>query len=202
MRLPAPINMAVQDLYPAQHQGGYASDIHSSLLTALKKWEARRFPNGTGFKYGKKSIFEKKVRSATRSEISWNPAPEIKTAPCPRRKQERTEREKEANKIKMRERRQRETPEARQKRLEERRKWYAALRGDKYKAPRKKQTPEERLQSIREAKKRYMAKLKAGAPIKQYTPLAKNADKLKAKAERQRRYYAEFRQKLEAQRAS
>jgi hypothetical protein len=194
--------MAVQDLYPAQSQGGYASDIHSSLLSALKKWEAKRFPNGTGFKYGKKTIFEKQVRSATRKEISWNLAPEVKRAPCPRRKQERTEREKEANKIKMRERRQRETPEARQKRLEERRKWYAALRGDKYKAPCKKQTPEERLQSIREAKKRYMARIKAGVPIKKYQPLEKNADKLKAKAERQRKYYADFRKQLETQRTS
>ena len=192
--------LAIQDLYPMQAEGGFLNGLHSSLTAALKAWEARRMPQGTGFRYGRAAECRHTKPKATREEISWNPAPEVKRPPNPQRERERLQRLRERNRERMAQRRLDETPEAKAERLEARRAAYAAMRGDKYKAGRAKQTPQERLESIRSAKKRYMAKVRAGIPTKKYKPLQTNADRLKAKAERQRRYYAEFRQKLAQQR--
>jgi hypothetical protein len=200
MKMPAPKYLAMQDAYPMQAEGGFVGDLHASVHKALVAWEKKRELN-KGFRYGHVSSLyrREKAATATRAEISWNASPEVKRAPCPRKKQERTERAKEANRLKMAARRERETPEQREKRLEERRAWYASLRGDKYKAGRNKRTPEQRKQSIKDAKKRYMARKKAGAIIKTYAAPSKfTAEQLAAKAERQRRYHAEFTAQLKA----
>lgn len=197
MRLPALKSLRVQDSYPMQAEGGYTGDLHASVIKALRDWEKKRESN-VGFRYGHGSgVYRReKAVTATRAEISWNSAPEVKRAPCVRKKYERTERAMELNRIKMRARRERKTPEEREKRLEERRASYAALRGEKYKA-KIKNTPEQRREAIKAAKKRYLARLKAGEVVKRYSKKSKlTSEQLAAKAARQRRYHAEYKKSL------
>jgi hypothetical protein len=189
MRLPAQKRLELQAAYPSQAEGGVTGDLHKSLRQALVRWEQKRgITVGIKFRPGNRSMMPEK-RSATRSEISWNAAPEVKRAPCPAKRKIRDEAEREENRRRMKERREAETPEQREKRLQERRDWYLKRQGGVLKI-RSKQTPEERKQSVKDAKMRYQERLKAGLVAKTVRPPSKLTEKqLQAKRERQKKYY-------------
>lgn len=192
MRLPA---SNLQHCYPMQAEGGFTGDIHKSVYAALKAWEEKRGAN-KGFRYGhNNSSFKKKEATATRTEISWNSAPEIKRAPCPRKKAERTHAQREARNRAMKNWRANETSEARALRLAKRNAAYREKVGPKPVRP--KMTPEERKASLKEGKKRYRERVKAGLiPLEK--PKSKlTCEQLAEKAKRSRRYYQQNKQKHE-----
>lgn len=82
MRMPAQRSLEHQAALPMQAEGGFAGDLHSSVHAALVAWEKRRNPSGDPFKFGRaKGMFAReKTATATRAEISWNKAPEVKKA--------------------------------------------------------------------------------------------------------------------------
>jgi hypothetical protein len=81
VRLPACKNIELQAAYPSQADGGFAGDLHNSLRVALDRWEKRRGHNDFRYGRGGTGVFRReKAATATRSEISWNKAPEIKRA--------------------------------------------------------------------------------------------------------------------------
>jgi hypothetical protein len=175
-----------------QAEGGFVGDLHASVRAALVAWEKKRESN-KGFRYGHGSNMYRKEKTATasRSEISWNSAPEVVRAPCPRKKAERTQAQREARNKALRESKAKETSEQRRARLDARNAWYRARVGEKPKRP--KMSIEERRASLREAKKRYQERLKAGLvsekPKSKLTP-----QQLAAKAARARRYYQQNKQ--------
>lgn len=192
MRMPAQRTLEHQAALPSQAEGGFAGDLHSSVHKALVAWEKKRYPNGNGFKFGRaKGMFAReKTATATRDELSWNAAPEVKTKD-PSKQKMRDESQKERNREYMRQRRAKETPEEKAIRLAKRRADRMATLGYAYK-PRPKMTPEERKASVKAAKARYTEKQKQGlAPKRVYKPVKLTPEQLKTKAARQREKYHE-----------
>jgi len=194
MRLPAQRRLEHQAAYPSQAEGGFAGDLHNSLHKALVAWEKRRGVGGH-FKYGttgSNGAYRREKTGATREEISWNKAPEIK-----RESKKRVILTWEQHAAKLaynRERKRQETPEEREKRLEKRREWYLAKRGGTLQK-RFRMSPEERKQSVKAAKLRYQARQKAGLVAKTVRPPSKLTEKqLQAKRERQKKYYERSKQ--------
>lgn len=183
MRLPAQRSLEHQAAYPAQAEGGYPGDTCRTLKAALVAWEARRgiavIKYGRGYRAGE---LRNPSAKATRAEISWNPAPEVKRESTKAKQREEARREEARNR--MRRNRAQETPEARAERLAKRRAERFALN-----PPKPKMSPQERAQARKDAKKRYMARRKAGLIGPKPEPKRKMTPEQRArKAERQRRY--------------
>jgi len=190
VRLPACKNIELQAAYPSQADGGFAGDLHNSLRVALDRWEKRRGLNAN-FKYGRggTGVFRKeKTATATRTEISWNSAPEVKRAPDLEKQKARAEARRLAACIRMRDKRKSEGPQTREERLARRRELYLAKNGGVRKKLRA-QTPEERRAAVKLAKKRYEERKRLGLVIPKL-PSTKSPEKLKRNAERQRHYAA------------
>jgi hypothetical protein len=194
MRLPAQRRLELQAAYPSQAEGGFAGDLHKSLRQALVRWEQKRGIGGH-FKYGttgSAGAYRKEKIGATREEISWNAAPEVKREP--KKREILTEEQRLAKLAYNRERRQSETPEEREARLEARRAWYLAKQGGKLQK-RFRMSPEERKDAVKAAKQRYMERQKQGIVAKTIRkPSTSTAEQLARKAERGRKYYARNKQ--------
>jgi hypothetical protein len=190
MRLPAQRRLEHQSAYPSQAEGGFAGDLHKSLKDALVRWEKKRGIGGH-FKYGTtgcNGAFRKEKTSATREEISWNKAPEVKRES--KKREILTEDQRLAKLAYNRRRRQTETPEERDARLEARRAWYLAKRGGTLQK-RFRMLPEERKAAVKAAKQRYIQRQKAGLVAKTIRkPSTSTVEQLARKAERGRKYYA------------
>ena len=190
MRLPAQRRLEHQAAYPSQAEGGFAGDLHNSLHKALVAWEKRRGVGGH-FKYGttgSAGAFRKEKTGATREEISWNKAPEIKRES--KKREILTEEQRLAKLAYNRHRRRSETPQQREARLEVRRAWYIAKRGGTLQK-RFRMSPEERKAAVKAAKQRYIDRQKAGLVAKTIRkPSKSTAEQLARKAERGRMYYA------------
>jgi hypothetical protein len=190
MRLPAQKRLELQAAYPSQAEGGFAGDLHKSLKDALVRWEQKRGIGGH-FKYGttgSAGAYRREKTSATRDEISWNAAPEVKREP--KKRKVLTEDHRLAKLAYNRERRQSETPEERDARLEARRAWYLAKQGGTLQK-RFTRSPEERNAAVKAAKQRYIERQKAGLVAKTIRkPSKSTAEQLARKAERGRMYYA------------
>jgi hypothetical protein len=194
MRLPAQRRLEHQAAYPSQAEGGFAGDLHNSLHKALVDWEKRRGVGGH-FKYGttgSNGAYRKEKTGATREEISWNKAPEVKRES--KKREILTEEQRLAKLAYNRERRQTETPEEREVRLEARRAWYLAKRGGQLQKQFR-MSPKERKAAVKAAKQRYLERQKAGLVAKTVRPPSKLTEKqLAAKRQRQRRYYVRSKQ--------
>jgi hypothetical protein len=194
MRLPAQKRLELQAAYPSQAEGGFAGDLHKSLNDALVRWEQKRGIGGH-FKYGttgSAGAYRKEKTGATREEISWNKAPEIKRES--KKRAILTEEQHAAKLAYNRERRRQETPEERDERLEARRAWYLAKRGGTLQK-RFARSPEERKAAVKAAKQRYLERQKAGLVAKTIRkPSTSTAEQLARKAERGRKYYARNKQ--------
>jgi len=194
MRLPAQKRLELQAAYPSQAEGGFAGDLHKSLRQALIRWEQKRGIGGH-FKYGttgSAGAYRKEKTGATREEISWNKAPEVKREP--KKREILTEEQRLAKVAYNRERRQSETAEEREARLEKRRAWYLAKQGGTLQK-RFARSPEERKAAVKAAKQRYLDRQKAGLVAKTVRPPSKLTEKqLQAKRERQKKYYERSKQ--------
>ena len=190
MRLPAQRRLEHQAAYPSQAEGGFAGDLHKSLRQALVAWKKRRGIGGH-FKYGttgSNGAYRREKTGATRDEISWNKAPEVKRES--KKREILTEEQRLAKLAYNRQRRQTETPEEREARLEIRRAWYLAKRGGTLQK-RFRMAPEERKAAVKAAKQRYIERQKAGLVAKTIRkPSKSTAEQLARKAERGRMYYA------------
>lgn len=189
MRLPALKSIEAQNAYPAQSDGGFAGDIHSSLHKALVAWEKKRGLDKT-FKYGRggTGLFRKeKDATATRSEISWNSGPEKKQPAKFSVPRERTDAEKSARREYMRGKRLNETSEDREHRLRQRREAYLAKNGGVRKK-RPKMSKEERKEARKLAKKKYQERVKAGLAQKKIPKKQRSPEQLAKAALRQKRY--------------
>lgn len=187
MRLPALRHIELQAAYPSQAEGGFAGDLHNSLHRALVAWEKKRNPEA-GFKYGRNGsqYRREKTATATREEISWNSAPEVK-APSNAQKKKK---QRESNLKYMRSIRAKETPQERAERLEKRRAARGSVSGRTYKQ-RPKMTPEQRKAAVKAAKARYVERQRLGLVAKTVRPPSKlTVDQLAKKAARQREYEA------------
>ena len=172
MRLPAQRTLEHQAAYPSQAEGGFAGDLHNSLHRALVAWEKKRNPEA-GFRYGRNGsqYRREKTATATREEITWNLAPEVK-APSNAQKKKK---QRESNLKYMQRIRAKETPQERADRL--------ALN-----PPKPKMSPEERARKRAETKKSYMARKAAGLIVKREPKRKMSAEQLAKKAARQRKY--------------
>lgn len=192
--MPAQRTLEHQAAYPSQAEGGFAGDLHKSLKDALVRWEKKRGIGGH-FKYGTTGsggAYRREKTGATREEISWNKAPEVKRES--KKREILTEEQRLAKLAYNRQRRQSETPEEREARLEARRAWYLAKRGGVLQK-RFRMSPEERKAAVKAAKQRYLERQKAGLVAKTIRKPSKlRAEQLARKAERGRMYYARNKQ--------
>jgi hypothetical protein len=187
MRLPAQRKLDHQAAYPSQAEGGFAGDLHSSVHKALVAWEKKRNP-GEPFRYGKSgsSQFKKEKTTASREEISWNKAPEVKKES---KKRAVLTAEQYAAKLEYnRERRAKLNAEKREELLAIRRAVYLAKRGGTLQK-RSRMSPEQRKASVKAAKQRYLERQKAGLVAKTVRKPSKlSPERLAKKAEAQRKY--------------
>jgi hypothetical protein len=187
MKLPAQKNIKLQDSYPMQAEGGFAGDLHASVHKALVAWEKKR-ETGDGFRYGKggSSQFKREKTSASREEISWNKAPEVKK---PSRKKERlTQIQKEERARLKRLKESQETPEERKARLAKRREIYLAKHGGVLKH-RSLLTPQQKIEARKESVLKYKLRIKAGlVPKTVRKPSKLSPERLAKKAAAQRAY--------------
>jgi hypothetical protein len=194
VRLPACKNIELQAAYPSQADGGFAGDLHNSLRVALDRWEKRRGHNDH-FRYGRGgtgAFRREKAATATRAEISWNSAPEIKRAPDPEKQKARAEARRLVACARMCEKRKTEGPQSREERLARRRELYLAKNGGVRKK-RRCQTAEERKASVKAAKQRYLKRQRAGLVAKTIWKPSKLTEKQrKRKNERQRKYAKKY----------
>lgn len=168
MRLPALRSIAHQSAYPSQAEGGFAGELHKSVRAALNAWEKRRHGD-TEFRYGRgNGLFRReKTATASRDEISWNEAPEVKR---PSKKRVYVKKEPKARKGNyleqqreyMRQRRANMTPEQRAVYLAQKRERYRRSVGGQLKNRKPAMTPEERQRRKNEINAACRARVKAG----------------------------------------
>jgi hypothetical protein len=157
---------------------------------ALVAWEKKRNANA-GFKYGHGSggFRREKADTATRDEISWNSAPEVKRVSDSAKVKAMAEAKRAEARQRMRHLRAQETPEEKAVRLEARRAARGSVSGRTYKQ-RPKMTPDERKASVKAARARYQKRVRLGLVTKTVRKPSKlTAEQLKAKAARGRKYY-------------